>query len=801
MDTQPSFAARLPVSVPGDASKVKRRKGMKLKVSDTWIVLTVWCLVLVSGITVRTWQTWRWRRSLVALSLRPPYGLSIDDIARWLGSVHGHTRASRWRLAPGPPIVLEISASRHGIRHVLLAPQTMHAGLLAGLQASFPGIRAEQLPDYLTVRARLSIAVEVHLTTSRRPLAVERATATTTAFLACLQPLYGKEEIRVQWILSGAPTPPVARTPARQTEHLLPWWVQNQAPADADDIRALRTKHKDLLLYASARIGVRASTRTRVYALTGRIWGPLRILNAPGVRLARRWWIPSLLAASRMRRIALPFGRWPLLLNTREAAGLVGLPVGDGYVPGLMVGACRQLPPTPAMPSQGVVIAASNYPGMSRPLALLPDDRLRHMWVIGPTGVGKSTLLGNMICQDITAGAPMMVIDPRNDLITDVLARIPEHRRDDVLILDPTDTTCPVGFNILRVGHGEHARELAVDHILHILSDLYKSSWGPRTADVLRASLLTLTSTTAADGSAFTLCELPELLTNTAFRRSVTRHPHLAGGVREFWAWYENLSDGERAQVIGPVLNKLRTFTLKTPLRLILGQSAGLNLRDVFTQNRIVLVPLSKGIVGGETSQLLGALLLASFWQTTLGRVHVAGQARRPAWLYIDEFQDVLRLPLDLADMLAQARALGVGLILAHQHLGQLPDTVKTAVKSTARTHVAFQLDYDDAKNLARSFAPLTPEEITALARYEIAMRPCVNNQVLRPVTGTTMPPPELVTDPATLAEASRARYGTPRVDIEAALAARVQTGRKTVEIGRALISPIPDPEPEDNEQ
>src|SRR5262249_33680646 len=157
----------------------------------------------------------------------------------------------------------------------------------------------------------------------------------------------------------------------------------------------------------------------------------------------------------------------------------------------------------------------------------------------------------------------------------------------------------------------------AVDHILHILAELFKSSWGPRTADVLRASLLTLTSTTAADGSAFTLCELPELLTNTAFRRSVTTKAGLPGGVREFWAWYENLSEAERAQVIGPVMNKLRTFTLKTPLRLILGQSDGLNLADIFTKNRIVLVPLSKGVVGAETAQLLGALLLASFWQTT----------------------------------------------------------------------------------------------------------------------------------------------------------------------------------------
>ncbi len=770
--------------------------------SDTWIVVTTWCLILVVGLTVRGWQSWRWHRALVALSLRLPHGLSIEDIAAWLGTVHSHTTVSRWRLVAGPPIVLKVSATRHGIRHLLLVPEVMRAGVLAGLQASFPGIRAEDAPEAKPGKPRL--AVEVRLSTVRRPLAIERATATTTAFLASLQPLHGSEEIRVQWILSGAATPPIIRTPRRTRDSGLPWWVDNQAPPDADDIRAQRAKHNHLLLHACARIGITAATRKRARALLGRVFGPLRMMNAPGVRVGRRWWIPARLAAWRLRRIAWPFGHWPLLLNTREAAGFIGLPAGDAYIPGLIPSGCRQLAPSPAMGSTGVVIATSNYPGMSRPLALLPEDRLQHMSIHGPTGVGKSNLLANMICQDITAGYPLLLLDPGDDLVRDVLARIPEHRRDDVVILDPTDIERPIGFNILRVGHGVHARELAVDTIIHIFADLFKSSWGPRTADVLRASLLTLTSTTARDGSAFTLCELPELLTNTAFRRSVTKKATLAGGMREFWAWYDNLSDAERAQATAPVLNKLRAFTLKTPLRLILGQSdGGLDLTDIFTKNRIVLVPLSKGVIGGETAQLLGALLLASFWQTTLGRVSVPHQARKPAWLYVDEFQDVLRLPLDLADMLAQARKLGVGLILAHQHLGQLPEGVKTAIRNTTRTHVTFQADYDDAHKLAHSYTPLTPEEITALAAYEIALRPCVANHVLPPVTGTTTPLPDPTSDPAAIAEASRARYGMDRSDIEAALTARVHAGHQATRIGRTT-APRPhgsDPQPEDNDE
>src|SRR6185437_12558140 len=208
-------------------------------------------------------------------------------------------------------------------------------------------------------------------------------------------------------------------------------------------------------------------------------------------------------------------------------------------------------------------------------------------------------------------------------------------------------------------------------------------------------------------------------------RGYVTSQPTIPDSVMQFWIAYEQMSDGERAQVIGPSLNKLRSFTTRTALRLMLGQSQGIRLSSVFTDRRILLVSLAKGRLGSDTAALVGSLIMAGLWQATLSRIDVPADRRHPVMVYLDEFQDVLRLPLDLADMLAQARGLGVGLTLAHQYLGQLSDQMKTAVLGTTRTQIVFQLQPDDARVVSSRFTPLMGDDLVGLAAYEIAMRPC----------------------------------------------------------------------------
>jgi len=529
------------------------------------------------------------------------------------------------------------------------------------------------------------------------------------------------------------------------------------------------------MLRVVGRLGITAPRRDRAWSLFGRVRAGLRGFNAPGVHIRRRL-VTSTRAATRLQRLALPLTRWPLPLNAREAAGLFGL-VTTVPLPGLSSGHARQLPPSASQPRHGLVVAESNYPGVRQTLALQRQDRLRHLWLLGPTGTGKSTLIANMVLQDLRAGFATVVIDPKGDLVADILDRIPDEQAERVIVLDPSAVHQPVGFNPLRASGTELARELAMDHLVHVFSSIWRASWGPRTADVLRSGLLTLMNTRAPDGSAFTLMELEPLLLDPSFRRFVLAQSTVPNTVRPFWTRYEAMSDAERVQVIAPSLNKLGAFTTTSSTRLLLGQSEGIDLGVIFRERKSLLVSLAKGAIGTETAQLLGALLVASLWQATLARVTVPAVKRRAVFMYLDEFQDVLKLPLELADMLAQARGLGVGLVLAHQHVGQLPEAIKTAVLGTARTQVAFQLDFEDARTLERRFAPLTAADLMGLEAFEIAMRPCVGGSTLSPVTGRTLALPEPVRDGSVLANRSRARYGANRAEVEATLQARLNAG------------------------
>ncbi len=708
----------------------------------------------------RSLEAWLWRRQLVAYRLEPPRRLSNEQVSDWLAALGTATRHI--------PAVFETLATNR-ISYYLIMPRFHANMLITQLRNMLPGLQAEEALDYLADESTIRAAGELRLTSTSHPLGKERAAVASGVLLSALQPLVDGQSIRISWLLAGTSTP-----------H--PAGLVNLAP---DLARFRRIKQQSPLLKACCRISVSGAPPDIARAYLYRVYSAMRVLDGPGAALVRRV-LPWRIVAARVRDRSIPITTWPAVLNTRELAGLLGLPLDDVQAPGVVRATAPQLPPPPDLPAKGLTVAYSNYQGFTRrPLALLQADRLRHMYWLGPTGSGKSTVIATLATQSADDG--MFVIDPKADLCEEILARLPDERLKDVIVLNPAGTDRPIGFNILGTAGDEHSHELVVDDVVRIFAEIWKSSFGPRTTDVLRNALLTLTAAKAPDGSAFTLAEVAPLLEHPAFRRFVTAQPTVPESVRPFWSGFETLGRGERAQTIGPSLNKLRALTTRTSLRLMLGQSEGIRLSDVFTKRRILLVSLNKGVVGSETARLLGSLLMAGLWNEAMKRAALPPSARRPVWGYVDEFQEVLRVSGDIADSLAQARGLGLGLAIFNQYLGQLTPAVQAAVLGTVRTVGVFQLDHDDAKTMERRFAPsLSAEDLMGLRPHEVALRLCVDGQTRAPVTGRTMPLSEPIRDAFATVQASRERYGVPRARVEAGLRARVATSHTSVgRIGR----------------
>ena len=441
-------------------------------------------------------------------------------------------------------------------------------------------------------------------------------------------------------------------------------------------------------------------------------------------------------------------------------------------MPGLTTGLARQLPPPNR--TSGIEIGTSTYPGSSQAIRLSLHARRQHSLILGPTGSGKSNLIASLALQDIADGRGLVMLDPKGDLVETVLSRIPPERRGDVIVLDATDAVAPVGLNPIassgRTREGD--RELVVDSVVGTMHNLFRSSWGIRTADVLRATLATLVATKAADGAAWTLADIPSVLANSNLRSRLVRQVD-DPAVRSFWAWYDSLSEAQRIEVIGPLLNKLRTILLRPRLRRVLGQSQGIDMRSIIRDRKILLVPLPKGQLGQEAAGLLGSLVVAELWSAVMARTAIPEDRRSIFMAYIDEAKDFLHLPVAISDVLAEARGLGLGLQLATQHLGQFPKELKDGVLANARTKMLFKLPHDDASTMARLVAPrLTTDDLRGLPSYEMVLHSeATGSEFTTTLRTQKLSPPSSSSE--RIRTASRDRYGTPSNDIDDALARR----------------------------
>lgn len=394
-----------------------------------------------------------------------------------------------------------------------------------------------------------------------------------------------------------------------------------------------------------------------------------------------------------------------------------------------------------------------------RAFGIRPADLPRHIHVIGRTGTGKSTLLEHLLAEALERGMGCGVIDPHGDLAERVLDLVPRSRTNDVVLVDPACTLYPPGLNLLA-GATPETRHLIASGVLAVFRKVFHEYWGPRLEHVFRQTLLALLEVRGT-----TLLGVLRMLADERFRSEIVRQ--ISDPLVAFY-WRHEFTQYPRAflaEVVAPVQNKVAAALSAPPVRRMLGQRrTTIQLREVIDEGRILIVDLSKGRLGEESSMLLGAALTTGLQLAAYARADAPPASKRLFLLVVDEFANFVTE--SFAELLSEARKYALALVLAHQHLGQLDDELAASVLGNVGTTVAFRLGGEDAEILAREFAPeLSAEDLVRLGRHQIAIRLAVDGMTSRPFTATTLPPraPESLPRHAeVIRRASEGRYGRP---------------------------------------
>ena len=458
-------------------------------------------------------------------------------------------------------------------------------------------------------------------------------------------------------------------------------------------------------------------------------------------------------------------GRRGFILSIPELASLWHLPGNDCNVAGVSWGYTRQAEPPASLPADGcTLLGRTAFRTDGRPFGLLETDRFRHLYVIGKAGGGKSTVLKNMVIQDMRRGYGLALLDPHGDLYDDLLDYIPPQRIRDVVLLDPGDQDYPVSLNPLELPDLTQKAQVA-SALVDILKRSFEHSWGPRLEYILRNCILTLLEVPNS-----TIMGIPRLLSDDGYRAwavAKVQDPVMCF----FWQReFAGMLTNPRlvTEAISPVQNKVGQFLAAPLLRHILAQpKSTVNMQDIMDTSKILLVNLAKGRIGEDSSSLLGAMIVSSIHFAAMRRVSQREHERRPFFLYADEFQSFATSTF--ASILSESRKYRLGLILAHQYLTQLPDEVRQAIFGNVGSLLAFTVGPDDARFLEHEFASgFSAQDLMNLERYQMAARLMVDGSATPAFSAAGLPPFEGKTGLKDKAIAtSRAQYARDVATVE----------------------------------
>ena len=417
-----------------------------------------------------------------------------------------------------------------------------------------------------------------------------------------------------------------------------------------------------------------------------------------------------------------------------------------------------------------VPFAETNFRSQKTRFGIKTDDRRRHMYVVGKTGMGKTNMIQNMVIEDIRAGRGLAVVDPHGEFAETLLEYVPEERIEDVIYFNPADLEYPIAFNVIENVAPEY-RHLITDGLVAIFHKLWAESWGPRLEYVLRNTILALLEVPDS-----TLLGIMRMLVDKAYRKWVIaqlKDPV----IRAFWVEeFSKYPDRFATEAVAPIQNKVGQFLANPLIRNIVGQAnTSFDIRKSMDESKIFIINLSKGRIGEGTSRLLGAMMITKFQLAAMSRIDMREDDRRDFYLYVDEFQNFATEAF--AGILSEARKYRLNLILAHQYIAQLEEgsstVVRDAVFGNVGTMVSFRVGAADAEFLEKEFEPeFTMNDLVNLAKYNIYLKLMIDGVSSRAFSATTLPPldkPER-SYASEIIDFSRKSYGRPRLDVEEAI-------------------------------
>jgi len=418
----------------------------------------------------------------------------------------------------------------------------------------------------------------------------------------------------------------------------------------------------------------------------------------------------------------------------------------------------------------------NEHHGQKKSIGYAPDDRLRHMYMIGKTGVGKSTVFQNMCLQDIKNGQGVCFIDPHGESIDWLLAHIPTNRLQDVVLFDPSDTEFPFGLNLLEA-HDEFEKDFLVNECIQIFYKLFDPKKtgviGPQFEHWLRNAALTV----MAGPEGGTLLEIPKLFVDREYEKK--KRAHLTDPlVIDFWTkQMAKTSDFHKSEMLNYFMSKFGPFMNNSLMRNIIGQHvSSFEFDDLMDNKSIVLVNLSKGKIGEINAHMLGLILVSRLQVAVLRRANRESAYRTPFYLYIDEFQNFTTD--SFLGMLSESRKYGLGMHLTNQYLAQLPEAIQDGILGNVGTLVSFAVSAEDAEILAREFAPrITELDFIGLSRFNFYIKLMIDGKTSEPFSGMSLPPEfsgETTSMQDKVVTLNRLAYGWPRLFVEETIKRRL---------------------------